>query len=75
MYVIGMAGGSGSGKTTLVNRILRKLPQESVIQLPQDAYYRNNSYMPPEERRKQNYDHPEAIESRRFYRWRYFANY
>jgi len=62
MYVIGMAGGSGSGKTTLVNRILRKLPNESVIQLPQDAYYRDNSYMPMEERHKQNYDHPDAIE-------------
>ena len=62
MYVIGMAGGSGSGKTTLVNRILRKLPQESVILLPQDSYYRDNSYMPMEERQKQNYDHPDAIE-------------
>ncbi|MDR1526756.1 MAG: uridine kinase [Dysgonamonadaceae bacterium] len=62
MYVIGMAGGSGSGKTTLVNRILRKLPRESVILLPQDAYYRDNSYMPMEERHKQNYDHPDSIE-------------
>ncbi|MDR0542166.1 MAG: uridine kinase [Dysgonamonadaceae bacterium] len=62
MYVIGMAGGSGSGKTTLVNRILRKLPQESVILLPQDSYYRDNSYMPMEERQKQNYDHPDSIE-------------
>ena len=62
MYVIGIAGGSGSGKTTLVNRILRKLPQGSVIQLPQDSYYRDHSYMPLEERRQQNYDHPDAIE-------------
>jgi uridine kinase len=62
MYVIGMAGGSGSGKTTLVKRILDKLPQKSVIQLPQDAYYYDNSHMPLEERRKQNYDHPDAIE-------------
>jgi len=62
MYVIGMSGGSGSGKTTLVNRILRKLPQGSVIQLPQDSYYRDHSYMPMEERQRQNYDHPDAIE-------------
>jgi len=62
MYVIGIAGGSGSGKTTLVNRILRKLPRESVIQLPQDSYYRDNSYMPMEERQKQNFDHPDSIE-------------
>ena len=62
MYVIGIAGGSGSGKTTLVNRILRKLPQESVVQLPQDSYYRDHSYMPLEERKKQNFDHPDSIE-------------
>lgn len=62
MYVIGMAGGSGSGKTTLVKRILDKLPAESVVQLPQDAYYYDNSHMPLEERKKQNYDHPNAIE-------------
>ncbi|MDR1738901.1 MAG: uridine kinase [Candidatus Symbiothrix sp.] len=62
MYIIGMAGGSGSGKTTLVNRILRKLPKDSVIQLPQDSYYRDLSYMPLEERRTQNFDHPDAIE-------------
>jgi uridine kinase len=62
LYVIGLAGGSGSGKTTLVNRILRKLPEESVILLPQDSYYRDNSYMPMDERQRQNYDHPDAIE-------------
>ena len=62
MYVIGIAGGSGSGKTTLVNRILRKLPQDIVIQLPQDSYYRDSSYMPEEERKKQNFDHPDSIE-------------
>lgn len=62
MYVIGMAGGSGSGKTTLVKRILDKLPIESVIQLPQDVYYYDNSHMPLEERKKQNYDHPDSIE-------------
>jgi Uridine kinase len=62
MYVIGMGGGSGSGKTTLVKRILDKLPMDSVIQLPQDAYYYDNGHMPLEERRKQNYDHPSSIE-------------
>ncbi|MDL2243433.1 uridine kinase [Bacteroidales bacterium OttesenSCG-928-J19] len=62
MYVIGMAGGSGSGKTTLVKRILNKLPQERVLQLPQDAYYYDNGHMPLEERKKQNYDHPDSID-------------
>lgn len=62
MYVIGVAGGSGSGKTTLVKRILKKLPAESVIQLPQDAYYYDTSYLPMEERLAVNYDHPDSIE-------------
>ncbi|MDL2222778.1 uridine kinase [Bacteroidales bacterium OttesenSCG-928-M11] len=62
MYVIGMSGGSGSGKTTLVKRILNKLPKDSVAILPQDAYYYDNSHMPLEERKKQNYDHPQSIE-------------
>ena len=62
MYVIGVAGGSGSGKTTLVNRILRKLPQDCVIQIPQDVYYIDMAHLPLEERRKQNYDHPNSIE-------------
>lgn len=62
MYVIGMAGGSGSGKTTLVKRILEKLPPDSVIQLPQDTYYKDNSHLSMEDRKKQNYDHPDSIE-------------
>lgn len=62
MYVIGIAGGSGSGKTTLVESIKRKIPCDQVSILPQDAYYRDNSHMPLEERLKLNYDHPNSIE-------------
>ena len=62
MYVIGIAGGSGSGKTTLVDSILSRIPREEIAILPQDAYYRDNSHMPLEERYKVNYDHPDSIE-------------
>lgn len=62
MYVIGIAGGSGSGKTTLVENILNKIPREEISILPQDAYYRDNSHIPLEERFKLNYDHPNSIE-------------
>ncbi len=62
MYVIGIAGGSGSGKTTLVESILGRIPREEIAILPQDAYYRDNSHMPLEERYKVNYDHPNSIE-------------
>ncbi|SHF08996.1 uridine kinase [Dysgonomonas macrotermitis] len=62
MYVIGIAGGSGSGKTTLVESILSGIPREEISILPQDAYYRDNSHIPLEERFTLNYDHPDSIE-------------
>jgi len=62
MYIIGIAGGSGSGKTTLVESILNRIPREEISIIPQDAYYKDNSHMPLEERYKVNYDHPDSIE-------------
>lgn len=62
MLVIGIAGGTGSGKTTVVNKIIRSLPQGEVAVLPQDAYYRDSSHIPPEDRSKINFDEPAAIE-------------
>jgi uridine kinase len=62
MLIIGIAGGTGSGKTTVVNKIISKLPEGDVTILSQDAYYRDNSHLPIEERQKINFDHPDAIE-------------
>ena len=62
MVVIGIAGGSGSGKTTVVRKIIQSLPKESVAVLSQDSYYKDNSHIPLEERKKINFDHPDAIE-------------
>lgn len=62
MYVIGVAGGSGSGKTTFVQRLVKRLPSEGIALIPQDAYYIDASHMSLEERRAQNYDHPDSIE-------------
>lgn len=62
MLVIGIAGGTGSGKSTVVDKIIRKLPEQSVNLLPQDSYYRDNSDIPPDERKKINFDHPASIE-------------
>jgi uridine kinase len=62
MIVIGIAGGTGSGKTTVVNKIATSLPQENVTILPQDAYYKDNSQLTFEERKKINYDHPISID-------------
>ena len=62
MLIIGIAGGSGSGKTTVVKKMINSLPKGSVTVIPQDAYYKDNSHLSPEERTKINFDHPGSIE-------------
>jgi uridine kinase len=62
MLIIGIAGGSGSGKSTVVNQIIRHLPKDAVSVIPQDAYYRDNGHLSPEERARINFDHPSSIE-------------
>ena len=43
--VIGIAGGSGSGKTTIVQSVVDIVGPEFVIQLPHDAYYRDQDHL------------------------------
>ncbi|MCF8230623.1 MAG: uridine kinase [Bacteroidales bacterium] len=62
MLIIGIAGGSGSGKTTVAKKIIEGLPEESISIIPQDAYYKDNSHLPIEERKTINFDHPSSIE-------------
>jgi len=62
MLVIGIAGGSGSGKTTVVNRMIELLPADSVSVIAQDSYYWDNGHLPPEEKKRINFDHPDSIE-------------
>jgi len=62
MLIVGIAGGTGSGKTTVVNRIIDLLPKGEVVVLPQDAYYRDSSHLPLEQRQEINFDHPDSIE-------------
>lgn len=61
--VIGIAGGSGSGKTTLAQSILHQIGENRIAFLPHDAYYRDQAELPYEERKKVNYDHPDALET------------
>ncbi len=74
-FIIGIAGGSASGKTTVVREIMRALG-EDVLVIMHDSYYRDRSDLPTEERRRANYDHPDALETalmvehlRRLQRW------
>jgi uridine kinase len=62
MLIVGIAGGTGSGKTTVVKKVMERLPNEEVIVIPQDAYYKDNGQIPLEERQKINFDHPDSVE-------------
>jgi len=62
MYIIGIAGGTGSGKTTVVRRIIETLPGDKVAIIPQDSYYNDTTELTMEERRKINFDHPDAFD-------------
>jgi uridine kinase len=62
MLVIGVAGGTGSGKTTVVRKIQQQFPRGEVNILSHDSYYFDNKDLSLEERRKKNFDHPDAIE-------------
>ncbi len=62
MLIVGIAGGTGSGKTTVVRKIIERLPEGEVVMIPQDAYYKDNSSLPLEERQEINFDHPHSLE-------------
>ena len=61
--VIGVAGGTGSGKTTVAHEILERVGAKHIAYIPHDAYYRDHSHMPLEERAQVNYDHPNSLET------------
>ena len=61
-FVIGVAGGSGSGKSTVTRQVLASIGPEMAAVLIQDDYYCDQTHMSPEERRKTNYDHPQAFD-------------
>lgn len=61
--VIGIAGGSGSGKTTLAHMILDRVGPDRIAYLPHDAYYKDLSDLPPNERATINFDHPNSLDN------------
>lgn len=61
-FVIGITGGSASGKTSFAERVLEMLPNERVIIVSQDNFYRG---LGPDEQDKAadfNFDHPNALD-------------
>ena len=62
-YVIGIAGGTGSGKTTFSRELVATLMTNKIVYMSHDSYYRDLSNLPFSERTKQNFDHPDALET------------
>ena len=58
---VGLAGGSGSGKTTIARAIDHAMRQESVL-VEMDAYYATLAHLDLDERKKFNFDHPDAFD-------------
>ena len=61
--LIAIAGCSGSGKTTLAHELATQL---DATVFPLDLYYRDLSQFPLDHRDKQNFDHPDSLESELF---------
>jgi uridine kinase len=60
--IIGIAGGSGSGKSTVARNVAEHLTTSSVAFIDMDAYYKNFTALSLDERRKLNWDHPDAFD-------------
>ncbi|HVE78114.1 MAG TPA: uridine kinase [Gemmatimonadaceae bacterium] len=60
--IIGIAGGTGSGKSTVSRKVAEALAPATVAFVEMDAYYRNFTALPPEERRRINWDHPDSLD-------------
>ncbi len=61
--LIGITGGTGSGKSAVVKSIIKSIPPTDIAMVEQDAYYKDQSDLPMEERVKTNYDHPLAFDN------------
>ncbi|HVH39016.1 MAG TPA: uridine kinase [Gemmatimonadaceae bacterium] len=60
--IIGIAGGTGSGKSTVARRVAESLESAQVAFIDMDAYYRDHRHLTLEERRRVNWDHPDAFD-------------
>lgn len=61
--IIGVAGGTASGKTTIADAILASINHPQMVMIQHDAYYKDASHLPLEQRAHINFDHPDALET------------
>jgi uridine kinase len=62
VIIIGISGASASGKSLLSNTIVNEMGSDKVVVISEDAYYKDRSDIPFEERAKINYDHPDSFD-------------
>ena len=62
---VGICGGTGSGKTTVAESIARRLQGhgDRVTHISHDNYYKPLEHLSLKERTKQNFDHPDALDT------------
>ncbi|NIA18590.1 MAG: uridine kinase [Simkaniaceae bacterium] len=60
--LIGISGGTGSGKTSAAKKLLEEFQSGEVVVIEQDSYYKDLAHLDYEDRRRQNFDHPDAID-------------
>ena len=60
--LIGISGASGSGKTLVAENIFKRLGSDKVVIIQEDAYYKDLSNIPFDERSGRNFDHPDAFD-------------
>ncbi len=60
---IAVAGGSGSGKTTVSRALIERVGAEHIAYIPHDAYYKDLSHLPENQRKAINFDHPHSLDT------------
>jgi len=65
MHLILIGGGTSSGKTTIAKQITSQLNSQNVYTFSHDNYYYDLANLSAQEIKKINFDHPDAIDSKR----------
>jgi len=66
--IIAVAGGTASGKTTIVREIVNSFSKVDVTVISHDDYYKDQSHLSLEDRKKTNYDHPDSFDNELFHK-------
>ncbi len=60
--IILIGGGSSSGKTYITNGALKEIDSNDITYISFDDYYKDISHLSIEDRKKENFDHPDAFD-------------